>query len=373
MRSVTGSEELKARAQSLLEDLGACPATPFWEERVAGRIRAHLHRLGLSPQEDKYGNLLVHVRGQNPEEPPIALVAHMDHPGFEAVEALDDTIVARALGGVPQACFSQRVRVHLLDTDGRRVAGELRGAYGPPEERTAALHLDSPTTMVFPRPVVLDLPDFRLDGDRVSMRAVDDLAGCACMLMALESAIREQPPGDLYALFTRAEEVGLIGARLTASEGRLPQDCLVVSLEASRTLPGAAMGEGPVIRVGDATYTFDAEAEQVLHTAREELRRVDPEFKCQRQLMSGGTCEASAFAIHGYHTTGVAFPLGNYHNAAPEGGVAAEQISMRDFVSGVQLVCQALQSVTGRNDSPAKRRLRTVPPEHRERLTRPAP
>jgi endoglucanase len=221
--------------------------------------------------------------------------------------------------------------------------------------------------------VVLDLPDFRLDGDRVTMRAVDDLAGCACMLMALERAVQEQPPGDLYALFTRAEEVGLIGARLTASEGRLPPNCLVVSLEASRTLPGAVIGEGPVIRVGDATYTFDAEAEQVLHTAREELREVDPEFKCQRQLMSGGTCEASAFAIHGYRTTGVAFPLANYHNAGPEGEVAAEQISIEDFVSGVRLVCQALQSVPRRNDSPARRRLRTIPPEHQERLTRPAP
>ena len=30
--------------------------------------------------------------------------------------------------------------------------------------------------------------------------------------------------------------------------------------------------------------------------------------------MSGGVCEATAFAVFGYRTTGIAFPLGNYHN-----------------------------------------------------------
>ena len=54
-------------------------------------------------------------------------------------------------------------------------------------------------------------------------------------------------------------------------------------------LPGAAIGDGPVIRVGDASLTFDAEAEAVLLRAREEIVERRPDFKAQRQLMSGGT------------------------------------------------------------------------------------
>ena len=57
--------------------------------------------------------------------------------------------------------------------------------------------------------------------------------------------------------------------------------------------------------------------------------------------MSGGTCEASGFAAFGYATTGIAFPLGNYHNATPEGGVDAEYIHVDDYLYGVRLVEEA--------------------------------
>ena len=101
-----------------------------------------------------------------------------------------------------------------------------------------------------------------------------------------------------------------------------------------------------MIRVGDAGSTFDVDAESVLIRARESLLERDDEsgrtggagFKSQRQLMSGGVCEASAFAVYGYQVTGIAFPLGNYHNAAPEGGVEAEFIHVDDYLGGHRLV-----------------------------------
>ena len=161
---------------------------------------------------------------------------------------------------------------------------------------------------------------------------------------------------------------GWVGARLLAQERRLPLDTLVVSVEASRTLPGASIGEGPVIRVGDASFTFDAEAEGVLLRARERLVEQQPEFKVQRQLMSGGTCEASGFAVHGYRATGIALPLGNYHNAAPDGGVEAEHIHLDDFVGAVELIVQAAHSVSERREGPGWRRLREVPEGYRRRL-----
>ena len=38
------------------------------------------------------------------------------------------------------------------------------------------------------------------------------------------------------------------------------------------------------------------------------------EFKYQRNLMGAGGCEASAFKAFGYKVTGLAYPLGNWHN-----------------------------------------------------------
>ena len=369
------SEQLRDHSLELLSQLGSRPAVSFQEGAVASYVASALGDAGVPMEADRYGNLIAHLAGPAASQeghPPVAFVAHMDHPGFEVVEAGRGEVVARALGGVPQACFSQGVPVQLLLADGARLKGETAGAQGSEDERLVKIRVEGSDSIQLPCPVVLDLPDFSFDGETITMRALDDLAGCACVLATLRVQAQEEGAGSVYGIFTRAEEVGLIGARLLAEGGALPMETLVVSLEASRTLPGAAIGEGPVIRVGDATFTFDAEAEALLAKAREELSQASPGFKVQRQLMSGGTCEASAFRYYGYRTTGVAFPLGNYHNATPEGGVGAEYIHVDDFLGGVKLAIQAARSVGSRRDSQPWRRMRDLPEEYRRRLTDPA-
>ena len=367
-------------ALRILEALGGRPATSFHEGLVAEYILESLGKIGVDFRRDPYGNTIARIPGMTAGVPPIAFVAHMDHPGFEAIELRADTLVAEARGGVPQASFAEPIPVEVVDASGVRWKAQLAGADGPPEQRRVLINLKEAASIPLPASVVFDLPDFLLkparpepvegqSGSLIHMRAADDLAGCACILAALHDLADNPAVGDVYGVFTRAEEVGLVGARIMAQEHSLPLDCLVVSLESSRELPGAVMGSGPVIRVGDVTFTFSAEAEQVLHVAQQTLVAAHPDFKVQRQLMSGGTCEASAFAAWGYATTGIAFPLGNYHNATPEGGVGAEYIHADDFLGGVQLVTQAARSVAVRRSSPAWKRLQAVPAELQQRLT----
>ena len=58
-------------------------------------------------------------------------------------------------------------------------------------------------------------------------------------------------------------------------------------------------------------------------------------------MMSGGGCEASAFAAFGYSVTGTSFPLGNWHNGLMQEVVEPEYIDLNDFYSGVALLCVA--------------------------------
>jgi putative aminopeptidase FrvX len=372
-------EQRDERALEILKELGSRPAAPFFEDGPAQHILHVLGELGVDFRRDAYGNIIAHYR-RNPaaSEPPIAFVAHMDHPGFEVVEASKGRIVARALGGVPVASLKKPTPVVALTPDGQRVPAELTPADEAmsqgQSERLVMVRLKSRAEIEPPLPIVFDLPDFSLDGDFIRMRALDDLAGCASILAALEGLVADEAQADVYAAFTRAEEVGLFGARLMAEAGELPRNTLVVSVESSAVIPGVVQGEGPVIRTGDAAYTFDADAEQTLIAARESIRQRDPQFKCQRQLMSGGTCEATAFAVFGYRTTGIAFPLGNYHNATtripdPDGGVGAEYIRLSDYLAGVELIAEAAVSVAKRADSPTRRRLREVPEDIRQRLS----
>ena len=374
----------REQALDILARLGAQPATSFREDGVAGVVQTILAELNVEYRVDDYGNIIARrpagVASTGPGNvPPIAFMAHLDHPGFEAVAVDGDFLVGAAMGGVPPSAFEAGVPLKVLLPDGQRLsavtAGTL-GTVGAAAERRALISLEDAARLPdvpLPASVVFDLVDFQLDGEFIRMRALDDLAGCGSILAMLSALAEEPPPGDVFGVFTRAEEVGLVGARLLAEAGTLPPETLVVSLESSRTLPGAEIGGGPVIRVGDAGFTFNADAESALIRARETLQARPEGFKVQRQLMSGGTCEASAFALYGYRTTGIAFPLGNYHNGAPEGRIEAEFIHQDDYLGGVELMLEAVRRLPEREDTAFRRRLREIPAEFRERLRGSAP
>ena len=361
------------RALDILRLLGACPATSFHEGLVSRRIVDILDASKIDYRVDMYGNIIARVVGNleaESESLPIAFVAHMDHPGFEVVRYEEELPIATSLGGVPLASITKGANAFYFDEKGNRFKCELEPIPGDQKE----LLVKSSVLPPVGAPIVFALDDFSISEDILRMRAMDDLAGCAAIIASLEELKNTPSASEVYGVFTRAEEVGLIGARLLSLEKTLPQNTFVVSVETSSIIPGVTQGEGPVIRTGDASYTFNSEAEQILIMGREAIKSSDSDFKCQRQLMSAGSCEASAFAVNGYRTTGIAFPLGNWHNATttirdPNGGVGDEYISVYDFIGGVRLIESSARNVATRNNSPLPSSYRTVPEEQKMRLT----
>jgi hypothetical protein len=282
----------------------------------------------------------------------------MDHPALEVLETTP--LTGRLLGGVPLRCLERPVAVRFLLEDrredrredrqvedrreDREVPGRIAGCFEG--EGFVGLRLEAEAPVPAGTFGVFDLEDFREDADGLLyQRAADDLAGCAAIVSVLARCVAERIPATVLGLFTRAEEVGLIGATLVAQQRLLPSETLVVSLECSRALPGAEIGAGAVIRVGDRATCFSPEGDLLLQRARDRLRERDPSVRIQRQLMSGGTCEATAFMLAGYTTVGVAFPLGNYHNAGPDDTIAPEYIHRRDLQAGVELLVEAARGM----------------------------
>ncbi len=356
---------------SVLRRIASPPTAPYHEWGVLDAIRDELEGAGISAKTDPFGQLHARVSAGAAKR-ALVFAAHTDHPAFEIIEVSGETGKARVLGGFRQRVFPSDVAVTVHDDTGRAsfaaILTEPVTDMEPLHNSTTVCRIRAEGPLAVGQFAVLDLPSADVDGDEIRMRAADDLAGCAlivCVLLALRD---EKEPHDVHAIFTRAEETGLYGARLAAEDELLPRDAYVVSVEASRALPGAEAGRGIVVRAGDFHNTFSNEAERYLRVARERL--AERGIPTQRALLVGGTCEASSFVRLGWTATGIALPNINYHNAAPDGGFAPEIVRLGDLLSGIALGVEAAIAAGNDADESWWPDVRVTPTEIRELLKR---
>ncbi len=276
---------------TILRSILAQPTAPFFEDAVRAEILMHLAQLPhVRCTQDHFGNVIAQYE-HGAAEARHAFAAHMDHPGYVGEEFL---------GGVPSA--------YLESAAPRRDFGAF---------------------------AMWDLPAFVLEGGLVHSRACDDLVGCASIVALFQALEEASATTNVYGLFTRAEEVGFLGAIELGRSGRVPAGITIISLECSSELSAGAgkMGEGVIIRVGDKTSLFDDAATRELVAVA-----TGREIPHQRALMSGGTCEATAYQLYGYRCAALCVALGNYHNCGAANTIAAEFVALKDVQSLLDLM-----------------------------------
>ncbi len=343
------------------------PVSPYYEAAVRAEVEKICAENGLKFRRDEYGNVLVRLKTASGRR-PFVLAAHMDHPGFEIVRRLSaNRWQARFLGGVPDQYFKKGVPVRLMPGS---VPASLMGGTREALELKAARAANAD-----PKFAVWELEDFSVREGKIHARACDDTIGVAAILATLIELKRCGAKVDVIGLISRAEEVGFHGALTVMASKQLPKNSLVISLETSRELAPAKMGEGVIIRVGDKTSIFDPRATRFLAEVCANLKRQNGAFKYQRALMYGGTCEATAFQEFGYQTAAVCVALGNYHNCGDRDRIRAEYIDVGDACSMVELLIAAagqlaeFETLTGKLNARLNEMLR----EARRRLKRNQP
>lgn len=331
-------------AFSVLDAVAGLPTAPLHEEAVARYLVAALRPYGFAVRTDQFGNILAHYR-RGHEARPLALVAHMDHPGFVVTRMSGHEALVDVLGGIPAGVLAPGT-VLRFHAGAESYVGAVREYLPAVGRLRPAVRVDVAGNLAAGIFGVLDIPSCTRIDRFLALRAADDLAQCACLLLVAERLAAVADPVDVTFVFTRAEEIGLVGATLLAQSSLLSHDTIVVSLECSRTLPGAEIGQGPVIRVGDLGQSFDPRGEALLLAARDQLVQRQASAaaptRVQRQLMTGGSCEAASFLAHGYITTGLVLPLGNYHNADARGLLAPEYVHMDDLLGAIDLLLAAI-------------------------------
>jgi endoglucanase len=270
------------------------------------------------------------------------LAAHLDHPGFEFVRQLSNKAwLARFRGGVPDNYFRRGVVLRLMPGG----SPARLGARKDPREKLFEIRTTTTATTV-PQFAVWELEDFAIRKGCIHARACDDLIGAAAVLSTMIDLKRSRARVHVIGVLSRAEEVGFHGALALATARKLPSDSLVVSLETSRELPGVKMGHGVILRVGDRASIFDSKSTRYLNEVAAGLALKKKGFRFQRALMSGGTCEATAYQEFGYQSVAVCVALGNYHNCGDANRIEAEYVSLADACHMIDLLVQAARQMS---------------------------
>ena len=335
---------------TLLHDLCNLPTASFLEDAVIQFVEAWAkERKDISVKKDAFGNRLLTL-GKPSRKPRFVLVAHADHPSFVMME----DGYAEFRGGVKADCaHGAKVRFYHADAETPLTIdavdadddGRLKGAMFKGRKQVTPGSIG-----------MWDVGGPRVVGDRFSCRVCDDLAGVASAMQAMDLLRRKKLDQQVCLLLTRAEEIGLLGAVFAARDGKLLKESdRIISIETSSVLPTAQQGDGVILRVGDRTSTFHSAFMYFLFDrARTLAGKKDTEFKFQRCLMSGGSCEGTCFDAFGYIAGAVCVALGNYHNMdQPRQKMGPEYISLSDWQNMVRLfvdLAQNLGDFTGEHD-----------------------
>lgn len=322
-------------------NLLSTPTAPFREKLVRDLIEKRLSQYNIPYFLDHDGNILVgadnekkyiqELKKHSSREIPL-FIAHMDHPGFHGKKWRSPFELEFTWhGGAPVEDLIG-ARMWCTTNEGKVIHGEMTEAELIPSGKSIShgcIRFEVKDLTKFKPSLIYGGFGFRApyweENGIAYSKAADDLVGCF-VILELARLFAKKRPFPFFGLLSRAEEVGFVGTLAHFARGYMKnrkRNVLVVSLETSRTFPGADIGKGPVIRLGDRFTIFDA---AYTHSISKLAEKVLPgEF--QRRIMDGGTCEATAATVHDIPSIGFSVPLGNYHNQNFQNGPDARALN----------------------------------------------
>jgi endoglucanase len=271
-------------------ELVEAPSPSGYEQPAQRVIRAALDGVVDALRTDVMGNVIARVAG--PEGAPrLMLAGHCDEVGF-MVRYVDERgfLYFGSIGGVDAHLVpGQRVTVHTA-------AGPVAGVVGKrPIHQIEAKDRDkvvplkeqfidigctdkgaAEALVAIGDPVTFSVGVERLQGTRLTSRALDDKMGAFIVAQVLREVKRQGAQSvDLYGVSTVQEEVGLRGGA-TSAFGVKPQLGIAVEVGFASDYPGSdhkdlgeiSLGKGPIIARGPNINPVLFE--QLIKTARTE-------------------------------------------------------------------------------------------------------
>ncbi len=280
----------------LLKSLSDAFGVSGFEGEVRGLIRQLIEPYVDELQVDPLGNLIATKRGRKRFK--MMLDAHMDEIGLMISYIEEDGYLRfTAIGGWDERIIPAQAVTIQTRKGAKEARLKVHGVIGsaPPhilkkEELERPLKLEEMFIDIgassraeaeergikIGDPAVIHYPCERLNELYLRGKALDDRAGCAVLIKALEALKDEELDFTLVCNFAVGEEVGLRGAR-TAAYQIEPDIAIAIEGTIGADMPGvpkhkqpAALGRGPALTVADRSIIVNRELLEALERTAEE-------------------------------------------------------------------------------------------------------
>lgn len=338
--------------KELVEELIKVPGVTGFEDDIREHIRAKVKVLGLKAEEDNIGNLITTVGDIGPR---VVFIAHMDELGLivSKIEK-DGSIRIRKVGGIDDRSLVARV------VEIKTIKGKVNGVIGlkPPhlmtegEDKKKVVGWQDVRVDVGTRskeeterlgirvldPMVVKKDITYIGRDLICARGLDNRAGCAIILDALEKLKDRKLPLRLTFVWSVQEETGLRGAKVIGFTLR-PDYVFAID---TMTTPDAPMqgevfervmlGHGPAMRMFDD----DAIASPKLRKMLEEVAKAS-KIPLQYGTGGGGT-DGAALQEYGSLMMPIGIPMRYTHSPT-------ECASIKDIENTARLVVKVAEKI----------------------------
>lgn len=236
--------------KELLKRLSETWGPSGYEHKVRKLIESEVAAYADEVRVDGIGNLIVRVGKSGPR---VMVIAHMDEIGLMTTFAEKSTGVLRfaELGTLTRhALLGKRVQFE----DGTIGVIGVHDMYKKTSPQIEDLYVDAGGAEVRIGQPAAFAREFVAQGDVFIGKAMDNRAGCAVAIQAIQQ-LKKKTPNEVYFVFSVQEEVGLRGAG-TAAFGVDPSVAVAIDVTDTGDLPkgpkmAVKLGGGAAIKIHD--------------------------------------------------------------------------------------------------------------------------
>ena len=351
------TEQVQDRLRTEIADLASLHGPSGREQAVIANLAERLRPRAQSVWVDRMGNLFADYGGPN-DAPQVLLDAHADEIGclVRSIEPEGFLRIFKVGGILDSLLVGRKVSVNGL----RGVIGVKAGHLQSPEEqgtviavknlyvdlgfssaqevREAGIAVGDPVTYVSE---VEELAN----PNRLCGKAIDNRAGCAVLLNAIEQLTEASPPIRLLAQFTVQEETGLRGAG-PAAFNFAPHLAIAIDTVPCGDTPDVkfhselpiALGSGPVLQAASASsYGGMITPKSVLDFAIRTAKQNG--IPHQEAILEGGSTNATAIHYSRSGVPAIAVTIPRRYSHSP-----IEVVDLDDVSATLQLVVAMVRS-----------------------------